>query len=510
MKGIRQSGVLMHPTSLWGEFGIGDLGKSAYEFADFLEKAGQSLWQILPLTIPGGGDSPYDSPSAFAGNIYLISPELLEKQGLYKIDAPKFPSDKVSYREAKCFKDKMLNEAYKNFSMKEGKEDFDRFCMENEFWLEDFALYSAVKEHYIIERKDKYSKNKAYADASWSTWDKGIKSHTKKALADWNESLADRVNFYKFCQYIFYEQWFKLKEYVNSKGIKIIGDMPIFVSYDSADVWSRKGNFLLNEDCEQEVGAGVPPDYFSEKGQFWGNPLYNWKYHKQTGYKWWIERIKHNLKCVDYLRIDHFRGFESYWEVPFSKKDARKGKWVKAPGKELFTKVKKTLGELPLIAEDLGIITEEVKILKEELGLPGMKILQFAFGDKADNPYLPYNIEKNSVVYTGTHDNDTTIGWYNSASEKIKDHFRRYAGADGSDPSWSLIKLASASCADMAVFPIQDIMNLGTQARMNVPGAAEGNWTFRVRSLSDIKPFEEGLRYVTELYGRILEKGNEN
>ena len=507
MTNKRESGILMHPTSLWGDFGIGDLGKSAYEFVDFLERAGQSLWQILPLTIPGGGNSPYTSPSAFAGNIYLISPELLEDEGLYEIrDIPAFPGDRVFYHEVKEFKENMLKEAYENFKVKEDKPDFEAFCKENDFWLDDFAVFSAVKDYYINQRKDEDSEDKEYMAGFWNTWERAIKNHMKKAVDQWKANLADEVRFHKFCQYIFFKQWTALKEYANKKGIRIIGDMPIFVSYDSADVWAKKSLFILDSDGKQRIGAGVPPDYFSEMGQYWGNPIYNWKYHKQTGYKWWINRINHTFRLVDILRIDHFRGFESYWEVSALTKDAREGKWVKGPGKDLFEKAAKALGKKPFIAKDLGIITEEVKALKETLGFPGMKVLQFAFGDNAENPYLPYNIERNSVIYTGTHDNDTSMGWYASADEKVKDHFRRYAGTDGSDPSWSLIKLASASVAEMAIFPVQDVMNLGTASRMNIPGLADGNWAFRVSSAEDLKPFEDGLRYVTELYGRLPEK----
>lgn len=500
----RQSGIILHPTSLWGRFGIGDLGPAAYEFADFLEGSGQSLWQMLPITIPGAGNSPYSSPSAFAGNIYLISPEKLAEEGLFDFEsALHLPSDRVYYAEAKKFKEEMLESAYSKFCQKGDKGDFEKFCTQNDFWLNDFAIFSAVKEYYINSRRDGVIEDVDYLSGIWNTWDKGIKNHVKKAVAEWENRLRDRVEFFKFCQFVFYSQWFELKKYVNSKGIKIIGDMPIFVSYDSADVWAKRPNFVLDEDGNQQVGAGVPPDYFSEEGQVWGNPLYNWKYHKQTGYKWWINRIYHAFKCVDILRIDHFRGFESCWQVPVRAKSAKKGKWIKGPGKELFEKVERALGPLPFIAEDLGIITDEVKVFKDTVGFPGMKVLQFAFGDNAQNPYLPYNIEENSVVYTGTHDNDTTIGWYNSADERVRDHFRRYTGTAGEDPSWSLIKLASGTVAERAVFPVQDIMNLGTERRMNIPGTAEGNWAFRIGDISELKPFEEGLRYVTELFGRL-------
>ncbi len=523
MQETRKCGVLLHPTSFPSKYGIGDLGTSACKFIDFLEKGGQKLWQTLPLGPTSFGDSPYQSFSAFAGNFYLISLDCLLDDGLLEPadteDKPDFNSKKVDYGPAINYKTKLLKKAFKNFDTKNRK--FKSFCSENSFWLDDYALFSALKEHFIDLRQYEYEsaeflefseKTKKFLSPNvqkdyyyggvWYTWPKGLIKRDPKMIKEYQKLLSENILYFKFLQYIFSLQWTKLKSYANSKGIEIIGDIPIFIAYDSADVWAFQELFQLDSEGFPTVVAGVPPDYFSPTGQLWGNPLYDWKEHEKTEYKWWVGRVKTLLKTCDYLRIDHFRGFESNYAIPFGSVDATKGKWLKGPGKKLFDAIKKETGHLPIIAEDLGIITSKVTKLRESLGFPGMKILQFAFDGDPKNAYLPHNFEKNCVVYTGTHDNDTSFGWYGASNDETRDYFRRYMNTDGRSPSWDLIRLAIASCADIAIYPLQDILCLPSEARMNTPGTNEGNWSFRYSDDDLLESYAETLKYLTKIFGR--------
>lgn len=528
----RSSGILLHPTSLPGKFGIGDLGSYAYYFVDFLENAKQTLWQILPLGPTSFGDSPYQSFSTFAGNPLLISPELLIKEELLdssiESKIPFFSEMQIDYGEVILYKNSLFKKAYQTFKKKitslGGKElsnQFKDFCEKNEFWLEDYSLFVSLKDYFIEKRKsagetkewkafeeltkDTLSENLQkdyYYGAVWSTWPAEIAARKPSAIKSWKTKLSDSIQYYKFLQFYFSRQWLELKKYANDAGISLIGDIPIFVAYDSADVWANPKNFYLDTDGFPTIVAGVPPDYFSATGQLWGNPLYNWAQHEKEGYKWWIARIKNVLHMVDIIRIDHFRGFESYWAVPFGDKDATGGEWKQGPNSALFLAIEKELGELPIIAEDLGIITEEVKQLRDTLGFPGMKVLQFAFDDSENNEYLPHNYDKNAVVYTGTHDNDTTVGWYEKASTAEQDKFRRYMNVDAARPSWDFIRLAMSSTAVFSIFPLQDVLCLNGDFRMNMPSTASGNWQFRFKSDMLTQEHAKELAYLTNLFAR--------
>lgn len=522
----RKSGILLHPTSLPASFGIGDLGQAVYTFLDKLAAANQTIWQILPLVPTDAGGSPYASCSAFAGNPLLISPELLQQAGyLEQKDlqaAYVKPGARVDYARAAAAKLPLLDKAYLAFREKEKPADYAAFCAENAFWLEDHALYIALQVHFRAERAAEgdnagfaafceevtgagLSEEKLreyYLGASWISFPKSLRKRNLASLKKWRKLLAEPIEKEIFLQYCFHTQWQAVKKYANEKGISIIGDAPIFVAYDSVDVWANQKLFRLDEIGFPACVAGVPPDYFSETGQLWGNPLYDWKQHEKSNFAWWTARIQNALRAVDFLRIDHFRGFAAYWEIPFGAEDARGGKWVKAPGEALFAALREKLGELPLIAEDLGIITEDVTALRKSIGLPGMCILQFAFGEDKNNAYLPHCCEKNTVMYTGTHDNDTVRGWYAAAGEAEKDHFRRYMNVSGADAAWDLIRLAFSSPADMVIIPLQDVLNLPTEYRMNIPGTAEGNWGFSFSFSQWEEGFTEGLRYLSALFGR--------
>lgn len=522
----RKSGILLHPTSLPSSYGIGDLGPAAYTFLDKLAEADQTLWQILPLVPTDVGGSPYASCSAFGGNPLLISPDALAAEGLLTAEelegAKTEPSPRIDYKKAAAIKLPLLEKAFQAFQAQEKPADYGEFCEKNAFWLEDHALYLALQAHFRKERAaEETSENfdafaaeceslglaeaelrKYYDGASWNSFPKALKKRNANSLKKWRRELAEPIEKETFLQYIFQKQWQAVKAYAHEKGIAIIGDAPIFVAYDSADVWANQKLFRLDSKGFPTCVAGVPPDYFSETGQLWGNPLYDWKQHEKTDFAWWTARIQKTLQDVDILRIDHFRGFEAYWEVPFGAEDARGGKWVKAPGLRFFRKLEEKLGKLPLIAEDLGIITEEVAALRQAAGFPGMRILQFAFGQDKNNAYLPHCYEKNTVVYTGTHDNDTCRGWYEAASEAEKDHFRRYLNVSGQDAAWDMIRLAFSSPADTAIVPLQDMLNLGTEHRMNIPGTAEGNWGFTFSFDWWQAGFTEGLKYLSELFGR--------
>lgn len=497
----RSSGILLHPTSFPGRWGIGDLGAAAYQFVDFLADAGQRLWQILPLGPTGYGNSPYQCLSSFAGNPLLISLDRLVEDGLLESEdldsaaaqfAHLLSEDRVNYAAVNDLKLSLLRRSFTYFQQGASARHTaacTAFCAANTVWLDDYALFVAIKEHH--------------EGAPWDAWDYDIRTRQPAALEHWSRELAEQVEFRKYFQYLFFSQWLELKAYANERDIQIIGDMPIFVAYDGADVWANPELFYLDDDGRPTVVAGVPPDYFSATGQLWGNPLYRWDRMAKNGYAWWMQRIKSTLDMVDIVRLDHFRGFEAYWEVPATEKTAVNGRWVLGPGAALFTKLEQELGELPIIAEDLGLITPEVEALRDQFNLPGMKVLHFAFGDTAKNPYLPHNYTSNYVVYTGTHDNDTTLGWFLTRGDKERETVQRYLGKDGSDICWDMIRLALSSVADMAVFPLQDMLRLGGDARMNIPGLAEGNWSWRYRAEMLDPGLAHGLCLLTETYGRL-------
>lgn len=493
----RRSGILLHPSSLPGPYGIGTLGQEAKHWIDFLVSAGQRLWQVMPLGPTGYGDSPYQCFSAFAGNPLLINLEKLVDEGLlYQEDLaglPEFSARAVDYGPVIEHKLTLLSLAYERFKAKGSSaqnQSFQVFCETHADWLEDYALFMAIKE--------------AHGGEAWNGWDKAIRSRKPKALAAWKEKLADALVRQKFWQYLFFTQWLELRRYANARDIRIVGDIPIFIAYDSADTWANPDMFYLDKEANPTVVAGVPPDYFSATGQRWGNPLYRWDEMHKQGYAWWLKRIKSTLALVDIIRVDHFRGFEAYWEIPATEPTAVKGRWVKGPGQALFDVIKAELGDLPIIAEDLGIITPAVEALRDDNGLPGMKVLQFAFAGDASDPYLPHNYAKNCVVYSGTHDNDTTKGWYAQAPEKERDFVRRYLARDDSTIAWDFMRLAFASVADTAIVPLQDVLALGSEARMNTPGQAAGNWSWRFSWEQLPYWLAPQLRDMAELYGRVV------
>jgi 4-alpha-glucanotransferase len=496
MRRRRKSGILLHPTSLPGPGGIGAMGKEARRFVDFLAGTGQSLWQVLPLGPVAYGNSPYSCYSAFAGNPLLIDLEAIVAEGdLSPEDASiKLPDDWVDYPRVEKFKLSALRRAAANFFSKgynHRRDEFHHFC-DNTFWLNDFALFMSLKD--------------LHGGKSWLYWPKGVVSREPAELMQAGENLGVAVGEYKYMQWQFARQWLSLKRYANQRGIEIIGDIPIFVAFDSADVWANPQLFHLDEKGRPTVVAGVPPDYFSKTGQLWGNPLYNWEANANQGYSWWVERMRNDLKLYDIVRLDHFRGFEAYWEVPAKEKTAEKGRWVKGPGADLFNALVDRLGPLPIIAEDLGIITPDVDALRERFAFPGMKILQFAFGSGPDNPYLPHNHERECVVYTGTHDNDTTLGWFLSLPRKERKRVLRYLSSDGRDIAADMIRSALSSVADMAVIPMQDILRLDSSARMNIPGTSANNWTWRFSCDLLREEYKENLLEMTELYGRSNRK----
>jgi 4-alpha-glucanotransferase len=488
------SGILLHPTSLPGPYGIGDLGPAAYDWLDALARAKQSWWQVLPLGPTGYGDSPYQCFSAFAGNPNLISPDLLVQEGLvewHDVERADFPIDMVDYGKVIGWKDRLLNRAWENFQRgRVGalQQPFESFRAAHAHWLDDFALFMAIKE--------------AHGNGSWLEWPRELVLRQREALGRARRELAQAIGSHEFRQFLFARQWRGLVDYAHSHNIRIIGDLPIFVSGDSADVWAHRELFRLGEDGRPTVVAGVPPDYFSATGQLWGNPLYDWQALAPTGYAWWLARLRATLEQVDVIRLDHFRGFEAYWEIPADQPTAETGQWVKGPGADFLSTVRDELGGLPLIAEDLGIITPEVEALRDDFALPGMRILQFAFGGAVENRFLPHNYERNTVVYTGTHDNDTTRGWYAALSEAEAHFLRRYLARDASDVAWDLIRLAWMSVADRAIVPLQDVLDLGTEARMNLPGRPAGNWRWRFRREMLTQHVLDRLRDMTELYGR--------
>jgi 4-alpha-glucanotransferase len=491
----RASGILLHPTSLPGRFGIGDFGDEAYRFVDFLERAGQTYWQILPLGPTGWGDSPYQCFSAFAGNTNLISPEKLVADKFLVEDelknVPKFSARRVDFGKVVEYKNSLLQKAFEKFRQTDDQtvaEAFHEFCRENNFWLEDYALFRAVR---LANNQD-----------SWQKWDDSLKLREPEALENARKKFDDEIFAQKFYQFAFFKQWFDLKHYANERGVKIVGDVPIFVALDSADVWRDPAQFKLNEDGKPSVVSGVPPDYFSRTGQLWGNPIYDWEQMKTDNFHWWVERVKFNLKMTDVLRVDHFRGFEACWEVPGADKTAENGQWVCAPGKELFSALKRALGELPFMAEDLGVITPEVEELRDSFGFAGMKILLFAFGGDSQNGYLPHNHIKNCVVYTGNHDNDTIVGWFKSANKTERDFCLKYLDSNGKAIHRDFIRAAFSSVADTAIVPLQDVLGLGNEGRMNLPSTYSGNWNWRCQEKDLSDKTAEKLNEMTKLYAR--------
>lgn len=496
MRFNRACGTLVHPTSFPSKYGIGDLGSEARQFIQFLIDTRQTIWQILPLGPTGYGNSPYASYSAFAGNSNLISPDILiEKELLTKDEASTaiMPSTtRVDYDSIIVNKAVIFQNAFKRFEKLHGKggdKGMKSFIRKNSFWLKDYCLFMACSE--------KYGKR------PWNLWDEDLAKRKPAAIKKAEKELADRIRYHRWLQYEFFSQWLDLKKFANDNGIMIIGDIPIFVDHNSSDVWANSKYFEVDDTGNRLLVAGVPPDYFSATGQLWGNPLYKWKVLKKDGYKWWLERFKQMLLLTDAIRVDHFRGFDAYWEVSAQAKTAERGRWVKGPGEDLFDTILDKLGELPIIAEDLGVITNSVVYLRDKFNFPGMKILQFAWSDSAGNSFLPHNYStSNCVVYTGTHDNDTSRGWYYSATELEQHRLREYARSACEKPEQELIRLAMMSCANQAVIPLQDYMGLGTEHRMNLPGTAEGNWMWRYTPdmLNMIK--KGSIRHLVELTNR--------
>lgn len=493
----RSSGILLHPTSLPGPHGSGDLGPSAYHFVDWLVTAGQSLWQILPLGGIGPGNSPYMSSSAFAGNVLLIDLGELQQHGwleaafVQPIDA--LQDGTVDFAAVVPYRMERLSRAARHFAASASVEDraaFNAFCAAQSAWLADYSLFMALAE------RD--------PSRDWCDWEPPLALREPAALARAAKALSERVFFWQFTQWCFFRQWQQLKAYANGHGVKIVGDAPIFIAYQSADVWARPELFELDAQGRQLVVAGVPPDYFSATGQRWGNPLYRWDAHAAEGYAWWTERIHRTFEAVDIVRIDHFRGFAGYWEIAASEPTAINGRWLPGPGEALFDAIEAALGPLPIIAEDLGIITPDVEALRKRFALPGMRILQFAFSEerRADASYLPHHYERDTVVYTGTHDNDTTLGWWVSAPEGLRQHVRDYLATDGHEVHWDLMRAACSSVADTVIHPMQDVLGLGTADRMNFPGKPTGNWSWRF-TWDDVPAGVAGrLQRMGALYGR--------
>jgi 4-alpha-glucanotransferase len=491
----RSSGVLLHPTSFPGKYGIGEFNEYAYAFVDFLSATGQKLWQVLPLGPTGYGDSPYQCFSAFAGNPLLISLDALVKENALAPDdlqdVPAFPEGCVDFGPVIEYKNRVLRKSFGYFSQyatAKQVSDFQVYCERNADWLDDYALFMALKD--------------AHSGQVWDTWEHDIARHEPWAVAQWRAELSSEMDIYRYMQFQFFKQWNALKAYANARGIRILGDIPIFVAHDSADAWAHRELFFFNEDLSPTFIAGVPPDYFSPTGQRWGNPLYRWDVMKQQGFAWWIERCRSAFSIYDIVRIDHFRGFEAYWEVPASEPTAIKGRWVKAPGHELFHAIERALGKLPIIAEDLGIITPEVEALRDAFGFPGMRVLQFAFVADTKSTYLPHNCIPNCVAYSGTHDNNTTLGWFISLDEKPSEQVLHYTGTDGSRINWDMIRLLMMSVAGMIVVTMQDLLSLGEEARMNMPGRLGGNWAWRYTPAMLTPAIANRLKTMTETYGR--------
>lgn len=492
---MRKSGILLPVASLPSPYGIGCFSKEAYEFVDRLAQAGQSYWQILPLGPTSYGDSPYQSFSTFAGNPYFIDPQDLTERGWITkeaCDSYDFGSDENDIDYGKIYENRfrLLREAFENSHIEQDGA-FQAYIAENAYWLEDYCLYMAVKE--------------SFGNVSWDKWDEDIKLRRPEALKNYRDKFAGEIVFYQFQQYLFHVQWERLKRYANGLGIQIIGDIPIYVAFDSSDAWANPQLFQFDENCRPTAVAGCPPDAFSATGQLWGNPLYRWDYHKETGYAWWLKRMESSYQRYDVVRIDHFRGFDEYYSVPFGESTAVNGSWEPGPGYDFFAKMKEKLGEKEMIAEDLGFLTPSVIELVKRSGYPGMKVLQFAFDSREESDYRPHNYDKNCVVYTGTHDNDTVRGWYEKLEAPDKDMCRRYLNLQHyreEEIPWELIRAAMSSVAFLAVIPIQDYLNLGSEARINTPSTLGGNWRWRMKKGDFTEELAAKIRAMTKLYGR--------
>lgn len=501
----RACGILLHLTSLPGRFGIGDLGEEAFRFVDFLAESEQSYWQVLPLGPTGYGDSPYQCFSAFAGNPLLVSADKLVAENLLSSDdlrrLPRFPAGHVEFGPVIKLKYALLDQAFENFKRTTDtnlRADFLGFTHQTALWLENYALFRALKDEH--------------EGLPWNAWGAALVARDPSALSQARERLHDRIEAHKFYQYLFFRQWAQLKAYCHEHRIRIIGDIPIFVAYDSSDVWMHPELFKLDNRGNPVVVAGVPPDYFSLTGQLWGNPIFDWDHMRASGYQWWIERLRATLKIVDIVRIDHFRGFAACWEIPFGDKTAERGRWVEVPGREIFLALKHAFGDLPIIAEDLGVITPDVEELRDDFAFPGMRILQMGFSD-TNSCDLPHNYIANSVVYTGTHDNDTAVGWYSSQPgvgstrdasqiERERAFCLAYLNSDGKEIQWDFIRGALSSVSRTAIIPLQDVLGLDSSARMNLPASSEGNWSWRFKSSQLSSKLASRLKKLTELYGR--------
>lgn len=533
MENKRTSGILLHPTSLPSAYAIGDFGANSYEFIDRMKQGNQTLWQMLPLCPVDQTNSPYQSPSAFAGEPLLIDVVELKELGMLSTEeissvAINFQG-KTDFDLARSIKEPLFEKAFKNLenSTSQFKNGFKSFKKDESSWLDGYVLFMAVKEELIrirSEKTEEIQKELAtflkeskgilsettledyFYNGVWCSFPKDLRTLESSALKTWTSKLSNRIEYFSFLQYTFSSQWKKLKAYANKNNIKIVGDIPIFVSYDSADVWQNQKDFQLDKKGFPTSVAGVPPDYFSAEGQLWGNPLYNFRNQKKNDFEWWCLRFKKAFEMSDIVRVDHFRGFESYWKVPFGSENAINGTWEKSVGAKFFKTIadKLKMDKLPVIAEDLGVITDEVRALRKATGFPGMAILHFAFGEDKNQGYLPHMINKDTVLYTGTHDNNTTIGWYKNATDIEKDHFRRYMNSSGENASWDLIRLAYASCADCVIIPLQDILNLDENYAMNTPGTVGGNWSFAFNWGMWQLASTEGLCYLTELFSRNL------
>lgn len=492
---MRECGILLPIASLPSKYGIGTFSKNAYDFIDKLKLSGQRFWQILPLGPTGYGDSPYQSFSTFAGNPYFIDLETLIDEGYLTEDeceAYDFGDDEryIDYEKIYLSRFKVLKIAYERSHIENNKE-FQEFISENSYWLEDYALYMSIKNHF--------------SGISWSKWDNDIRMRDKDALERYRKKFKDEIRFYEFQQFMFIRQWIKLKAYANERGIKIIGDIPIYVAFDSADSWAHPELFQFDKDRTPIAVAGCPPDGFSATGQLWGNPLYDWEYHKKTSYAWWMERIAYSFKLYDVVRIDHFRGFDEYYSIPYGAVTAQVGKWESGPGYGIFRELKNKLGEMNIIAEDLGFLTDSVLKLVKKTGYPGMKVLEFAFDSREESDYLPHNYDKNCIVYTGTHDNETIVGWYKNLSAADKKLAVDYMDIDISkeeDINWKFIRLALSSVANLAVIPMQDYLGLGNEARINKPSTVGFNWKWRLLEDEFTDKLTEKIAKVTKLYGR--------
>jgi 4-alpha-glucanotransferase len=491
----RASGILLHPTSLPGPDGIGDFGPEAFRWVHFLQESECHLWQILPLGPTGYGDSPYQCFSAFAGNPLLVSPALLLEEGMLTLqdlsDRSSFPVDHVDFGNAITWKLTLLDRAFARFQKTKDKDlagELQTFQQQEAYWLEDFALFMAIKQ--------------ANGGGAWSGWPAPLRKRQSKALQQFARENQTAIQRHIFRQFLFFRQWQSLKTFANQCDIQIVGDIPIFVAYDSADAWSHPELFHLDKEGLPKIVAGVPPDYFSPTGQLWGNPLYKWDKHEETGFAWWLERFKASLRMVDIIRLDHFRGFAGYWEVPYGNPTAEIGKWAPGPGKPFFTALKNALGTLPIIAEDLGEITPDVVEMREDFNLPGMRIFQFAFASDSDDPFLPHNYVHNCVAYTGTHDNDTALGYYLTAPEQEKDFMRRYLARSGDDIAWDMIRAIWSSVAVLSIAPMQDFLRLGSQARMNFPGKPSGNWGWRMPADALNPSLVNQIKNLNQLYSR--------